>query len=57
MEENTEMTYTQAVNELEQLVLHPERVPELRRQSVEYVKKHHDYLNVARQYEQFYQSL
>ena len=54
---NVQPTYESVYHELEQLVLHPERVPELRRQSIEYVKKHHDYLKVARQYEQFYQSL
>lgn len=54
---NVQPAYESVYHELEQLVLHPERVPELRRQSVEYVKKHHDYLKVARQYEQFYQSL
>ena len=42
---------------LEQLVLHPERIPELKRQSVEYIRRHHDYLKVARQYAEFYQTL
>lgn len=41
-------------NELEQLMLHPERIPELKRQSVEYVRRHHDYLKVAVQYLNFY---
>ena len=41
-------------NELESLVLHRDRIPELKRQSVEYVKKHHDYVKVARQYEEVY---
>ena len=44
-------------NELEQLVLNPERIPELKRQSVEYIKRHHDYIKVARQYEKFYSGL
>ena len=35
-------------------MLHPERLPELKRQSVAYVRRHHDHLKVARQYEQFY---
>jgi glycosyltransferase involved in cell wall biosynthesis len=43
--------------ELEQLILHPERIPELKRQSIEYVRRHHDYRKVARQYEAFYASL
>jgi glycosyltransferase involved in cell wall biosynthesis len=40
--------------QLEQLVLHPERIPELKRQSVEYVRRHHDYVKVAAQYANFY---
>ena len=44
-------------DELEQLILHPERIAELKRQSVEYVKRHHDYIKVARQYEKFYSEL
>ena len=41
-------------HELEQLILHPERIPVLKRQSIEYVRRHHDYIKVARQYEAFY---
>ena len=41
--------------ELESLALHLERIPELKRQSIEYVNKHHHYLKVARQYEKIYQ--
>ena len=50
-------TYESVYHELEQLVLHPERVPELKRQSVEYIRRHHDYIKVARQYENFYEKL
>ncbi|MBO4985202.1 MAG: glycosyltransferase family 4 protein [Bacteroides sp.] len=35
---------------LEELVLHPERIPTLSEQSIAYVKKHHDAVEVARQY-------
>ena len=42
---------------MEQLVLHPERIATLKRQSQEYVNRHHDYLKVARQYEQLYNGL
>lgn len=42
---------------LEDLVLHPERLPELKRQSVEYVRRHHDYVKVAQQYVDFWTSL
>lgn len=40
--------------QLEQLVLHPERVPELKRQSVEYIRRHHDYMRVAQKYLKFW---
>lgn len=40
--------------QLEQLVLHPERIPELKRQSVEYVTRHHHYIKVAKQYIELY---
>ena len=51
---NVAPTYDSVFHELEQLVLHPERIPELKRQSVAYVRKHHDYLKVARQYLDFW---
>ena len=54
---NVQPNYESVYHELEQLVLHPERIPKLKQQSVDYVKRHHDYLKVARQYEQFYMSL
>lgn len=41
-------------HELETLTLHLARIPELKRQSIEYVNKHHDYIKVAKQYESFY---
>ena len=53
---NVEPNYESVYKEVEQLVLHPERIPELKRQSVEYVRKHHDYLKVARQYLSFWES-
>ena len=42
---------------LEQLVLHPERIPELKRQSVEYIRRHHDFMKVASQYLDFYRNI
>jgi glycosyltransferase involved in cell wall biosynthesis len=51
---NVEPTYDSVYHELEQLVLNPDRIPLLKRQSVEYVRKHHDYLKVARQYLDFW---
>ena len=51
---NVEPTYESVYQAVEQLVLNPERIPELKRQSVEYVRKHHDYLKVAQQYIDFW---
>lgn len=42
---------------LENLVLHPGQVPELKRQSMEYVRRHHDVRRVARAYEALYSAL
>jgi glycosyltransferase involved in cell wall biosynthesis len=53
---NVEPTKESVVSALEQLVLHPEAIPELKRQSVEYISRHHDYLKVARQYLDFWNS-
>ena len=39
---------------LEQLVLHPEWIPALKHQGLEYIRRHHDYRKVARQYLEFY---
>ncbi len=39
---------------LERLVLCPERIPELSAQSIEYVRRHHDALEVARRYVDFW---
>lgn len=50
-------TYESVYQQLEQLVLHPDRIPVLKRQSIEYVSKHHDYLKVAKQYEAYYQNM
>lgn len=54
---NVQPTYESVYNELEQLVLHPERTSQLKRQSIEYIHRHHDYLKVARQYEALYQRI
>jgi len=51
---NVQPNYESVYHELEELVLHPERIPELKRQSISYVQKHHDYRLVAKQYETFY---
>ena len=49
--------YESVYQQLEHLVLHPELVPLLKQQSIEYINKHHDYIKVAKRYEAFYQKL
>ena len=53
---NVQPTYESVYHELEKLILHKERIPELKHQSKEYVYKHHDYIKVAKQYETVYMS-
>ena len=54
---NVQPTYDSVYEELKSLIFHKENIPELKRQSVEYVRKHHDYHKVAQQYENFYKKL
>lgn len=42
---------------IKDFVLHPEHIDQMKRDSVEYVRRHHDYLKVARQYEAIYRQL
>ena len=35
---------------LREIALHPERVPQLKRDSITYIRKHHDYVKVAQRY-------
>ena len=51
---NVQPTYESVRHELEQLILHPQRVGELKRQGLEYIRRYHDYLKVAREYEELY---
>ena len=50
-------TYESVYQQLEQLILHPERIPQLKKESIEYINKHHDYMKVAKQYEAFYKQV
>ncbi len=45
------------VEALEHLVSHPEEVNRMKEESVEYVRRHHEYKTVARRYEAFYKEL
>ena len=51
---NVHPNYSSVYHELEQIITHPERIPVLKRQSIEYVEKHHNYIKVAKQYEELY---
>ena len=51
---NVEPTYESVYQALEELVLHPESIPEFKEQSVKYVQRHHDYVKIARQYIDYY---
>ena len=42
---------------LRQLVLHPERIDTLKRESIAYIERHHDYMNVARKYIEIYEQI
>ncbi len=44
-------------NALEELILNPERIPKLKKESIEYVSRHHDYINVAMKYEHIYSKI
>lgn len=52
---NVEPTYESVFDAIEELVLKPERIAMLKRQSVEYIQRHHDYIKVAKQYLSVYQ--
>lgn len=51
---NVEPNYESVYSQLEQLVLHPERINVLKRQSIDYVAKHYDHIRVAKKYETIY---
>ena len=42
---------------LRELALHPERIPQLKRQSMEYIRRHHDHLKVAQEYLDFWNKI
>ena len=54
---NVEPNYESVYNELENLVLHPQLIPDLKQQSYEFVQQYHHYITVARRYEALYNSL
>lgn len=53
---NVQPTFESVFQALEYLIQHPKLIPILRQQSIDYIKKHHDYLHIAQQYEHLYMS-
>ena len=51
---NVEPTFKSVYSQIENMVLHPENISMMQRQSIEYIRKHHDYIKVAKQYEKLY---
>lgn len=47
---NVQPNYESCYHELEQLILHPERIPQLKQQSIDYIRKHHDHIKVAEKF-------
>ena len=54
---NVQPNYESVYHELEEVIRHPERIPEMKRQSVEYIHRHHATQKVAKQYEAYYHTL
>lgn len=54
---NVAPNYESVYHAIEQLAAHPERVPELKRQSIAFVRKHHEYTHVAHKYLELYNTL
>ena len=54
---NVRPTYESVYSETERLIMHPERIAQLKKESLEYIAKHHDYVKVARRYEEIYKRI
>jgi hypothetical protein len=54
---NVEPTYKSVCQQLEWLLDNTHLINQLKNDSIEYVKRHHDYRKVAKQYESMYQQL
>ena len=51
---NVQPTYESVVEQLEWLIANKNLIPKMKRDSVEYVRRHHDYIKVAEQYLTFW---
>ena len=54
---NVEPNHESVVNALEDLLAHPEQITRLKKESIDYVRRHHEFITVARRYEEFYTTL
>ena len=54
---NVTPSYESVYAELENLLLNPERIERMKRESIDYVRKHHDFIRVAAQYANLYEKL
>ena len=54
---NVEPTEESVEAQLERIIAQPELLPRLQTESVEYVRRHHEYMKVAKQYEEIYERL
>lgn len=54
---NVQPTYNSVYQELEHLILNPNLIPGLKADSIEYIRRHHDYIKVAKQYAELYSNL
>ncbi len=52
---NVQPTEESVYTALEEIVLHPERIPHLKMESLDYIRKHHDHVAVAQKYVQFWE--
>ena len=51
---NVEPNYESVVEQLEWLIVIKRNIPRMKKESVEYVRQHHDYIKVAEKYLEFY---
>ncbi len=53
---NVQPTEEDVYEQLEQIVLHPEVLNRMKAESITYIKRHHDHIKVAQQYQDFWQN-
>ena len=54
---NVQPTYESVYRQLQWLLTHPQLIPQLKQQSIEYIARHHDHIAVAQRYQQLYKKL